>query len=159
MEFGLVVFLSLFAGWLAGRVFKRQDYSMSGDLLLALLGAFVGLNLSVMLWGVRLTSGLDSTSLISATLVAFVIVSLTHQPLQNRKARASFPRFAYESKTRAQLFVPLYVLIFHLNQSFANRVLDQLRPIVQAEFRENVRAVAFDRLDTDDQAFRDLRIR
>jgi uncharacterized membrane protein YeaQ/YmgE (transglycosylase-associated protein family) len=80
MELGITLLSSLFAGWLAGRVFKRPDYSLGGDLVLGAFGAFVGLNLPAMLWGLDLTSGLSETTL-SAAIAAFAIVSMTRLPI------------------------------------------------------------------------------
>ena len=90
MELGFTLILSLFAGWLAGRVFKRQDYSLGGDLVLGVFGAFVGLNLPAMLWGLDLTSGIGETTF-SAALAAFLIVSMTRLPLFT-PSRAKFRR-------------------------------------------------------------------
>jgi uncharacterized membrane protein YeaQ/YmgE (transglycosylase-associated protein family) len=73
----LIVFLiiGLIAGWLAGQIMKGSGYGLIGDLIVGVIGAFIG----GWLWGVLHLPGLGPwwlTAIISATIGACILLFL-----------------------------------------------------------------------------------
>jgi uncharacterized membrane protein YeaQ/YmgE (transglycosylase-associated protein family) len=73
----LVVFLviGLIAGWLAGQIMKGGGFGVIGDIVVGVIGAFIG----GWLWGVLHLPGLGPwwlTAIISATIGACVLLFL-----------------------------------------------------------------------------------
>jgi uncharacterized membrane protein YeaQ/YmgE (transglycosylase-associated protein family) len=73
----LIVFLiiGLIAGWLAGHIMKGGGFGIIGDLIVGVIGAFIG----GWLWGVLRLPGLGPwwlTAIISATIGACILLFL-----------------------------------------------------------------------------------
>lgn len=69
--------LGLIAGWLAGMVMKGGGgYGILGDIVLGIIGAFIGGWLTSLLTGVDMVSGLNITSLIVAVIGAVILVAI-----------------------------------------------------------------------------------
>jgi uncharacterized membrane protein YeaQ/YmgE (transglycosylase-associated protein family) len=73
----LIVFLiiGLIAGWLAGQIMKGGGFGIIGDLIVGVIGAFIG----GWLWGVLRLPGLGPwwlTAIISATIGACILLLL-----------------------------------------------------------------------------------
>jgi uncharacterized membrane protein YeaQ/YmgE (transglycosylase-associated protein family) len=73
----LIVFLiiGLIAGWLAGQIMKGSGYGLIGDLIVGVIGAFIG----GWLWSVLRLPGLGPwwlTAIISATIGACILLFL-----------------------------------------------------------------------------------
>ncbi len=74
MHFVWVLLVGLVAGWLAGRLTKGSGYGVLGDIVVGVIGAFVGRFLFGLL-GIFTSGGLIA-SLIVATIGAIVFVYL-----------------------------------------------------------------------------------
>ena len=72
--FSLLI-VGLIAGWLASMIMKSGGGLMM-DLILGVVGAFVGGFLSQILLGVDLTSGFNLTSIIVATLGSVLVIAV-----------------------------------------------------------------------------------
>ncbi len=73
----LVVFLviGLVAGWLAGQIMKGGGYGIIGDIVVGVIGAFIG----GWLWGILHLPGIGPwwlTAIISATIGACILLFL-----------------------------------------------------------------------------------
>ena len=73
----LIVFLiiGLIAGWLAGQIMKGGGFGIIGDLIVGVIGAFIG----GWLWGVLRLPGLGPwwlTAIISSTIGACILLLL-----------------------------------------------------------------------------------
>lgn len=73
----LIVFLiiGLIAGWLAGQIMKGGGYGLIGDLVVGVIGAFIG----GWLWGALRLPGIGPwwlTAIISATIGACILLFL-----------------------------------------------------------------------------------
>ena len=74
MEFVWFILIGLVAGWLAGQLMKGGGYGMLGDIVVGILGAFIGGYLFRVL-GVSLGGGLFGTIAV-ATIGAIVLIFL-----------------------------------------------------------------------------------
>jgi len=78
--------LGLVAGWLTGMVMKGNGgYGILGDIVLGIVGAFVGGWLTSLLTGVNMVSGLNLTSLVVAVIGAVVVVAI-YRMITGRRA-------------------------------------------------------------------------
>ena len=78
--------LGLIAGWLTGMVMKGNGgYGVVGDIVLGIIGAFVGGWLTSLLTGVNMVSGLNITSLIVAVIGAVIVVAI-YRTVSGRRA-------------------------------------------------------------------------
>ncbi len=75
MGFFSLLIVGLIAGWLASMIMKIGGGLMM-DLILGVVGAFVGGFLSQILLGVDLTSGFNLTSIIVATLGSILVIAV-----------------------------------------------------------------------------------
>ena len=66
--------VGLIAGWLAGQVMKGGGYGLVGDIVVGILGAFVGGWLGQQLLGVGEVTGLNLPTLVTAFLGAVVLI-------------------------------------------------------------------------------------
>ena len=80
--------LGLIAGWLTGMVMKGGGgYGVVGDIVLGIVGAFVGGWLTSLLTGVNMVSGLNLTSLVVAVIGAVIVVAIYRAITGRRVAR------------------------------------------------------------------------
>jgi len=70
----LILFVGLVAGWLAGQIVRGTGFGLVGDLVIGILGAFVGTWLLPRL-GIHLGTGLIS-AIINATVGAVLLLLL-----------------------------------------------------------------------------------
>ena len=70
----LILFVGLVAGWLAGQIVRGTGYGLVGDLVIGILGAFVGSWLLPQL-GIHLGRGVIS-AIINATVGAVLLLLL-----------------------------------------------------------------------------------
>ena len=70
------ILLGLVAGWLAGQVMRGGGYGMVGDIVLGIIGAFVGGFLSSALLGVDVT-GFNLTSVLIAFAGAVIVIAIS----------------------------------------------------------------------------------
>jgi uncharacterized membrane protein YeaQ/YmgE (transglycosylase-associated protein family) len=68
------IIIGLLAGWITGKLMKG-NYNLILDLILGVVGAFVGGWLTSVLFGVDMVTGLNVTSLIVAVIGAVVVVA------------------------------------------------------------------------------------
>jgi len=68
----LVMFVGLVAGWLAGQIVRGTGFGIVGDLIIGILGAFIGSRLLPRL-GINLGSGIIS-ALVNATIGAVLLL-------------------------------------------------------------------------------------
>jgi uncharacterized membrane protein YeaQ/YmgE (transglycosylase-associated protein family) len=75
---GLVlnIILGIAAGWITGKLMKGSGYGIWMDLVLGLIGSFVGGWLTSFVLGVDLTTGFNLTTLVVAVLGAVVVVAI-----------------------------------------------------------------------------------
>lgn len=69
---GVVLVVGLIAGWLAGQIIKGTGFGIVGDLIVGILGAFVGHWLLPQL-GIHLGTGLVA-AIINATIGAVILL-------------------------------------------------------------------------------------
>ncbi len=76
---GLLAWLivGLIAGWLAGMVMKGGGYGIVGDILLGIVGAFIGGFLASTLFGVDAVNGFDLTTILVAFIGAVIVVAIS----------------------------------------------------------------------------------
>lgn len=76
---GLLAWLivGLIAGWLAGMVMKGGGYGIVGDILLGIVGAFIGGFLASTLFGVDAINGFDLTTILVAFIGAVIVVAIS----------------------------------------------------------------------------------
>ena len=80
--------LGLIAGWLTGMLMKGGGgYGIIGDIVLGIIGAFVGGWLTSLVTGVNMVSGLNITSLIVAVVGAVIVVAIYRAVSGRRVAR------------------------------------------------------------------------
>ena len=74
---GLIAWLvvGLIAGWLAGQFMRGGGYGIIGDIVLGIIGAFVGGFLSSILFGVDV-SGFNVPSVIIAFIGAIIVIAI-----------------------------------------------------------------------------------
>lgn len=70
------ILLGLVAGWLAGQVMRGGGYGIIGDIVLGIIGAFVGGFLSSALLGVDVT-GFNLTSVLIAFAGAVIVIAIS----------------------------------------------------------------------------------
>jgi uncharacterized membrane protein YeaQ/YmgE (transglycosylase-associated protein family) len=71
------IIVGIIAGWLAGLVMRGSGYGVVGDMVLGIVGAFVGGFLAGALFNIPdPIGGLDLTTLIVAFLGAVIVVAL-----------------------------------------------------------------------------------
>jgi uncharacterized membrane protein YeaQ/YmgE (transglycosylase-associated protein family) len=70
----LILFVGLVAGWLAGQIVRGTGFGLLGDIVIGILGAFVGSWLLPQL-GIHLGTGLIS-AIINATIGAVLLLLL-----------------------------------------------------------------------------------
>ena len=70
------ILLGLVAGWLAGQVMRGGGYGILGDIVLGIIGAFVGGFLSSALLGVDVT-GFNLTSVLIAFAGAVIVIAIS----------------------------------------------------------------------------------
>jgi uncharacterized membrane protein YeaQ/YmgE (transglycosylase-associated protein family) len=70
------ILLGLVAGWLAGQVMRGGGYGLIGDIVLGIIGAFVGGFLSSALLGVDVT-GFNVPSILIAFVGAVVVIAIS----------------------------------------------------------------------------------
>ncbi len=70
------ILLGLVAGWLAGQVVRGGGYGLIGDIVLGIIGAFVGGFLSSALLGVDVT-GFNLPSVLIAFVGAVVVIAIS----------------------------------------------------------------------------------
>jgi len=70
----LILFVGLVAGWLAGQIVRGTGFGLVGDLVIGILGAFVGRWLLPQL-GIHLGTGLIS-AIVNATIGAVLLLLL-----------------------------------------------------------------------------------
>ena len=70
------ILLGLVAGWLAGQVMRGGGYCILGDIVLGIIGAFVGGFLSSALLGVDVT-GFNLTSVLIAFAGAVIVIAIS----------------------------------------------------------------------------------
>jgi uncharacterized membrane protein YeaQ/YmgE (transglycosylase-associated protein family) len=68
--------VGLIAGWLAGQVVRGGGYGVVGNIIVGLIGAMIGGFLAQALFGVDPTTGLDISTIITATIGAVLFVIL-----------------------------------------------------------------------------------
>jgi len=68
----VILFIGLVAGWLAGQIVRGTGFGIVGDLIIGILGAFVGSWLLPQL-GIHLGSGIIS-AIINATIGAILLL-------------------------------------------------------------------------------------
>jgi len=75
---GLITWLvlGLVAGWLAGMLMRGGGYGIVGDIVLGIVGAFIGGFLSSALLGLDVT-GFNFTSVVVATIGAILVVAIS----------------------------------------------------------------------------------
>jgi uncharacterized membrane protein YeaQ/YmgE (transglycosylase-associated protein family) len=71
------IVLGLIAGWLAGLIMRGGGYGVIGDIVLGILGAFVGGWLWSLLMHEDITVGFNLPSLLIAVLGAVVLIALS----------------------------------------------------------------------------------
>ena len=81
------IILGLIAGWLTGLVMKGGGYGVIGDIVLGIIGAFIGGWLTSLLTGVNMISGLNITSLIVAVIGAVIVVAIYRAVTSRRVVR------------------------------------------------------------------------
>ena len=69
---GVVLVVGLVAGWLAGQIIKGTGFGIIGDLVIGILGAFVGSWLLPQL-GIHLGTGLVA-AIVNATIGALILL-------------------------------------------------------------------------------------
>jgi len=84
---GLITWLvlGLVAGWLAGMLMRGGGYGIVGDIILGIIGAFVGGFLSSALLGLDVT-GFNFTSVVVATIGAIVVIAISRALSPHRSA-------------------------------------------------------------------------
>jgi uncharacterized membrane protein YeaQ/YmgE (transglycosylase-associated protein family) len=80
------ILLGLVAGWLAGQVMRGGGYGLIGDIVLGIIGAFVGGFLSSALLGVDVT-GFNLPSILIAFVGAVVVIAIS-RAFSGRRATA-----------------------------------------------------------------------
>lgn len=80
------ILLGLVAGWLAGQVMRGGGYGILGDIVLGIIGAFVGGFLSSALLGVDVT-GFNLTSVLIAFAGAVIVIAIS-RAFSGRRAAA-----------------------------------------------------------------------
>ena len=70
------ILLGLVAGWLAGQVMRGGGYGILGDIVLGIIGAFVGGFLSSALLGIDVT-GFNLTSVLIALAGAVIVIAIS----------------------------------------------------------------------------------
>jgi uncharacterized membrane protein YeaQ/YmgE (transglycosylase-associated protein family) len=70
----LILFVGLVAGWLAGQIVRGTGFGLVGDLVIGILGAFIGSWLLPQL-GIHLSTGVIS-AIINATIGAVLLLLL-----------------------------------------------------------------------------------
>ncbi len=68
------IVVGLIAGWLTGKIMRGSGYGVLGDLILGVVGGFVGGWLSSLILGQNLMTGINIVSLIVAVIGAIVVV-------------------------------------------------------------------------------------
>ncbi len=68
------IVVGLIAGWLTGKIMRGSGYGILGDLILGVIGGFVGGWLSSLILGQNLMTGINLVSLIVAVIGAIVVV-------------------------------------------------------------------------------------
>ncbi len=68
------IVVGLIAGWLTGKIMRGSGYGVLGDLILGVIGGFVGGWLSSLILGQNLMTGINLVSLIVAVIGAIVVV-------------------------------------------------------------------------------------
>jgi uncharacterized membrane protein YeaQ/YmgE (transglycosylase-associated protein family) len=69
----VIIVIGLIAGWLAGQIMKGGGFGLVGDLIVGIIGAFIG----SWLWGVLHLPGIGPwwlTAIISATIGACILL-------------------------------------------------------------------------------------
>jgi uncharacterized membrane protein YeaQ/YmgE (transglycosylase-associated protein family) len=75
MGFVATIIVGLIAGWLASMLMKSGT-GLIGDLILGVIGGFVGGFLSQLFFGANLMSGVNATSIITALIGAIVLLGV-----------------------------------------------------------------------------------
>ena len=75
MTFLAWIVLGLIAGWVASRLMGSGGYGLIGDVIIGILGAFVGGWLGSMLLGIDVT-GLNFTSILLSVVGAVVVIAI-----------------------------------------------------------------------------------
>lgn len=75
----IILFVGLVAGWLAGQIVQGTRFGFLGDLVVGIVGAFVGSWLLPQL-GLHLGTGLIS-AIVNATIGAVVLLLIVRLPL------------------------------------------------------------------------------
>jgi len=78
--------LGLIAGWLAGQFMKGGGYGMVGDIILGIIGAFVGGFLASAIFKVDAVNGFDPVSIIVAFIGACIVIAISRAISPNRSA-------------------------------------------------------------------------
>jgi uncharacterized membrane protein YeaQ/YmgE (transglycosylase-associated protein family) len=71
------IVLGLVAGWLAGQFMRGSGYGIIGDIVLGILGAFLGGWLTSVLLGRDMVNGFNIESLIVSVLGAVVLIAIS----------------------------------------------------------------------------------
>jgi len=77
--------LGLVAGWLAGQFMKGGGYGMVGDIILGIIGAFVGGFLASNILGLDVT-GFNLTSVVIAFIGACIVIGISRAISPRRSA-------------------------------------------------------------------------
>ena len=80
------ILLGLIAGWLAGQVMRGGGYGLLGDIVLGIIGAFVGGFLSSALLGIDVT-GFNLPSVLIAFAGAVIVIAIS-RAFSGRRATA-----------------------------------------------------------------------
>jgi uncharacterized membrane protein YeaQ/YmgE (transglycosylase-associated protein family) len=80
------ILLGLIAGWLAGQFMRGGGYGVLGDIVLGIIGAFVGGFLSSVLLGVDVT-GFNLPSIVIAFIGAVIVIAIS-RAFTGRRATA-----------------------------------------------------------------------
>ncbi len=70
------IVVGLVAGWLTGKIMRGKGYGLVGDLILGVIGGFVGGWLSSSLLGQNMMTGINPISIIVAVIGAIVVVAV-----------------------------------------------------------------------------------
>jgi uncharacterized membrane protein YeaQ/YmgE (transglycosylase-associated protein family) len=73
MGFLTSIVVGAIAGWLASLIMK-SGYGLIGDIILGVIGGFVGGFLSQLFLGVNLMSGFNITSILTAAIGAIIVL-------------------------------------------------------------------------------------